>query len=147
MFLFEVREICSFIEKVIIGNIKTAKGLLKRLRINTIQPDIFRTSFKLCKHYSGIVVSQALLFFAFIFSVKIYPLTKEVIIYKTTRTKMLSKGFYLIIRRIYSKSICLVNYHGYNIHKRIVIVKRNLSKKEDGIPPPAKAGGLLPCFL
>jgi len=111
VFVFELRECRPFIEEVVIGNVQTSQGLLKGLGINILEPNSFRLLFKLCQHFRGILIRQALFLAALIERVKVNPLAKEMVIGVSAGAKVLSKQGLLALVRIETKLISLIHYH------------------------------------
>jgi hypothetical protein len=142
--LSESREVCPFIEEIVICSIQIPKGRLQRLGINSVEPFKFGIFLHLCQGSRCIVVIQTFLLATFIFRIVVNSLTQKVVIDETDTAKVLLKHFSLLSIGIYSEFECLVYYHAQNC-RRVAVdcqVCYYYASKEEAIHLPDRSGSL-----
>jgi len=139
-FLFEIRKFKTVIEKMVISIVQMTQGLLKGLRISFLKPHSIRLLFKFRQHSCCVMVIQTLLLLSFVKSIIVNPLTEKIVIYKASLAEVRGKKFFLILRRIQTKTECFMDslHHGLQYTPVFVNVNNYFKERARLISTPLK---------
>jgi hypothetical protein len=94
-FGFEMRELGSLVEEVVVGRIQVTQGMLQGLGVGLSQPFIPWLFFQLGQLEGGVVVGQAFFLVILVCSVVVDPGSQEVIVDKPASSKLAGYPFFL----------------------------------------------------
>jgi hypothetical protein len=127
---FELRELRPACKKVHIGCVQIPQRHLQGLRIDLLQPGVFRLMFQGGQHPGCVMVIQALLFLALVGGVVIHSLTQEIVVHKARTPELAVQRLTLFSVRVESELESLMDDHHAYFSTDVLVFKR--------VPPSAR---------